>query len=422
MRIWRTIAAALLLVLAGAAGGSGAQAPRSPGAVLADLEALRAELGRVAAAGGWARIPSGPALEVGDRGARVALLRERLWRAGDLSGEGRAPADAEAFDAELDTAVRRFQARHGLVADGIVGSATIGALDVPVERRIAQIDANLVRWRALPQDLGENYVLVNAAAFQVELVEAGTVAGRYRAIVGRTDRPTPVFTAEMTYVALAPFWEVPPGIARNDVLPRIKADPGYLAAQRMRVFDAATGRAVDPITVNWSEVTSENVNLGFRFRADPGPTNPLGRVKFIYPNPNNSYMHDTPARELFERPVRTFSSGCVRVESALDLAVRILGAVPGWSLARIEETIARGVEHRVDLPRPLRVYVQYFTAWVDEDGVPQFREDIYGRDGAARSGAADRGTPASTVGLARALFAAPSAAPSAIQDIASCPD
>jgi murein L,D-transpeptidase YcbB/YkuD len=417
MRKVKGVLAALLLVLTGAEAGLGAQAPRLPRAVVADLEALRGELGRAAAAGGWPQIPAGPALEIGDRSARVTLLRERLQLSGDLAGERGTAGDSETFDGTLDAAVRRFQARHGLVVDGIVGSATMGALDVSVERRIAQVEANLARWRQLPADLGDRYVLVNAAAAHVELVEAGTLARRYRAIVGRRDRPTPVFTADMTYVALAPFWEVPPGIARNDVLPRIKADPGYLAAQHMRVFEAGTGRPVDPATVDWSGVTSASVNLRFRFRSDPGPTNPLGGVKFIFPNPHNSYMHDTPAQELFERPVRTFSSGCVRVESALDLAVRILGAVPGWSLARIEETIGQGVEHRVSLPQPLRVYVQYFTAWVDEDGVAQFREDVYGRDIAPRDGAARRDPPP-PASFARWSLAAPPLA----QEVASCPD
>lgn len=263
-------------------------------------------------------------------------------------------------------------------------------MNVSVERRVAQVDVNLARWQALPEDLGDRYFLVNAAGFFVDLVEGGRRVGRYRAIVGRRDRPTPVFVADMTYLALAPSWEVPPGIARDDVLPRVKSEPRYLADNNMRVFDAATGSPVDPGSVDWSEVSSFEVNGRFRFREDPGPRNPLGQVKFVFPNRHNVYMHDTPARQLFDQSVRTFSSGCIRVESALDLAVHLLESVPGWPRARIEEAVALGVERRIDLPAPYRVYVQYFTAWVDEAGIPQFRDDIYGRDGTGESERATR--------------------------------
>lgn len=344
-----------------------------------DLEDALERLRGTERQGGWPTFPAGPALKLGDRDARVLALRARLVASGDLSAEP-VPDDPALFDATLDTGVRAFQARHGLEPDGVVGRATTEALNVPIESRIAQIEVNIDRWSRLPSEMGARYFLVNAAGFTADLIENGQRVRRFRVVVGRPDRPTPVFSAVMTHLILSPYWNVPPGIQRNDVLPRIKTDPGYLADHHMTLLGAATMQPVDPASVDWETMDGLTFNAHYRVREDPGPDNPLGGVKFMFPNGYSVYMHDTPAQDLLTRTVRTFSSGCIRVEGALDLAVYLLREDPGWTRDRIERVIERGVEQRVDLPTPYTVYVEYFTAWVDEAGVLQFRSDVYERD------------------------------------------
>ncbi len=339
---------------------------------MAGYQAMRdvlADLRRVAADGGWAPVPTGPRLEPGASDPRVPIVRDRLlgW-AGD-----------DHFDDELQGAVRAFQARHGLDAVGSVGPQTLAALNVPVEDRIAQLEVNMERWRWLPEDPGERHILVNAAAFTVDVVENGERVRRIRGIVGRNYRQTPVFTGTMTYLVLAPYWHVPPGIAQNDQLPRIRQDPRWVMQQRMTLLDAATNRPVDPLSVKWAGMTGAQFNRQFRLRQEPGPTNALGDVKFMFPNRYNVYLHDTPARDLFDRTARDFSSGCIRVEDALGLAEHLL-AVEGWDRAQIDQAVRAGRERTVRLSRPYAVHLQYWTAWVDDDGVLQFRDDIYSRD------------------------------------------
>jgi murein L,D-transpeptidase YcbB/YkuD len=200
------------------------------------------------------------------------------------------------------------------------------------------------------------------------------------AIVGREYRQTPMFSASMTYLVLAPYWHVPPNIAAADKLPAIKADPGILVAQRFSVLDVATNEPVDPATVNWQSLNGAELNRRYRLRQDPGPFNALGSVKFMFPNQHNVYLHDTPSRELFSRTSRTFSSGCIRIQDPLDLAEYLLSDQAGWTRSRIEEVIAGGVERTVRLTHPLPVHLLYWTAWSDEDGTLHFRNDIYQRD------------------------------------------
>lgn len=344
-----------------------------------DLSDALAQLRETERQGGWPVFPAGPALELGDRDARVAALRKRLVASGDLPAAEQ-PDDPTLFDADLDTAVRIFQARHGLDVDGVVGRETTEELNVSIGARIAQVELNIDRWNRLPPDMGDHYFLVNAAGFTADLMEHGRRAQQFRVVVGRPDRPTPVFSADMTYLVLAPYWNVPPGIQLNDVLPRIKTDPGYLADHHMTLLGAASRQPIDPNTVDWTSMDGLTFNARYRVREDPGPDNPLGGVKFMFPNAYSVYMHDTPAKELLSRTVRTFSSGCIRVEGALDLAQYLLREDAGWTLDRIERVIERGVEQRVDLPTPYKVYVEYFTAWVDEAGMLQLRRDVYHRD------------------------------------------
>lgn len=339
-----------------------------------------AELRDVEAAGGWPRVAEGPTLRLGDDGERVRALRKRLALSGDLRAD---TADAgAAFDGELEAAVRRFQARHGLDEDGAVGPATRAALNVPVEDRIDRLVVNLERWRWMPAELGPRHILVNIPAFQVVVRDGDEPVLRLRAIVGREYRQTPVFSGRMTYLVLAPFWHVPPGIAGRDKLPEIRRDPSYIAAQRMTLLDLRTNRPVDPRSVDWSTMTAAQFNQRYRLRQDPGPQNALGDVKFMFPNPYNVYLHDTPTRELFGETERAFSSGCIRVENPLELASFLLREDPSWTPDRIRRTVEGGAETTAALTAAVPVHLQYWTAFVDEDGRLNYRRDLYDRDAA----------------------------------------
>jgi murein L,D-transpeptidase YcbB/YkuD len=335
---------------------------------------LREELARqraVAADEGWPTVPDGPKLAPGDEGPRVAALRERLLSMGPR------PTDAdEVFDEELQRAVVAFQQRHGLEPDGVVGPTTLRELNVSAEDRARQIELNLERWRWLPNDLGDPYIIVNIAGFELDVIESGTRALTMRVVVGKPYRRTPVFSDQLTYLVLNPSWHVPRHLAVQDILPLIKKDPGYLRRQRMRVIRGNT--PVPAGSIDWSSVTARNFD--FRLRQDPGPTNALGRVKFMLPNRFNVYLHDTPSRELFERAARDFSSGCIRLQKPIELAEYVLRGAPGWTRERLEARIHSGLEQTVSLPRPIPVHLLYWTAWAEPDGSVQFRPDIYGRD------------------------------------------
>jgi len=332
----------------------------------------------IASKGGWPGVPVGPKMQKGDSGDRVALLRERLEVTGDLR-DGKTD-DPQGFDQNLDEAVRRFQRRHGLDVDGIVGPATLSALNVSADERIDRIQINMERWRWLPQDLGPRYLIVNIANFELDIVEGEKEVMTMRAIVGRDYRRTPVFSSKMTYLVLSPYWHVPPTLAVQDILPQVRKDIGYLTQKGIKVFQGwgADTREIDPNTVDWSTVTGKNFN--YRFRQDPGPVNALGHVKFMLPNKFDVYLHDTTSRELFEKTARAFSSGCIRIEKPIELAEYVLRGDPKWNREAILTAIDRGAEQTVQLPEPIPVHLLYWTAWVDAAGTIQFREDIYGRD------------------------------------------
>ena len=342
-------------------------------------EAL-ATLRAIAAAGGWPLVPGGSSLREGDRGPRVALLRQRLAATGELPPG--ADTQGETFDAPLTDALRRFQVRHGLEPDAIAGRLTLAALNVPALQRSRQVEANLERLRWLPRDLGPRHLLVNLADFSLALTEPGAPTLAMRVIVGRLARRTPFFTGEITGILFNPNWTVPEKLAVEDKLPLIIDDPSYLAEHGFKVF-ARSGdawREIDPATVDWTSLSA--TRFPYRLRQDPGPGNALGRIKFQIPNRHDIYLHDTPSHELFAHAERAFSSGCIRVELAVDLAERLLAADPAWTRARIEETIAAGSTVSVRLPEPLPVFLLSWTVWVDRNGALQLRDDIYGRDAA----------------------------------------
>ena len=334
----------------------------------------------IAESGGWPTLPDGPTLRPGDRDAAVAALRTRLARE-DMDGPVGPPGtDVDLYDAALEAAVRRFQARHGLDVDGAVGRQTRQALNTPAATRAAQIVANLERRRWLGAAPGQRQVRVNVAAFTLEAIDGPDVALRTRVIVGRPYRPSPEFADRIRYLVLNPYWEVPPRLAAQDKLPLIRRDPAYLAREHLRVLRGwgEAARELDPATIDWQRVRAP---LPFRLRQDPGPWNALGQVKFMFPNSHDVYLHDTPARELFAHAERGFSSGCIRVQQALALADWLLADDPAWPPEALRAAIDSGKTRTVNLRRPVPVYLLYWTAWVDSDGTVQFRRDIYDRDG-----------------------------------------
>jgi murein L,D-transpeptidase YcbB/YkuD len=290
------------------------------------------------------------------------------------------PSAPAVFDDAMVEGVKRFQLRHSLEPDGVVGGATIEAMNVPVERRIDQIKANLERWRWLPFDFGERYILVNIASFSLEIIENGRSVMRMPVIVGRDYRETPVFGANMTYLVLNPTWAVPRKLAVEDILPNVRKDPGYLAAKMIRVFPDGTKQAseIDPTTIEWTQLSADY--FPYQLRQDPGPVNALGRIAFMLPNVYSVYLHDTPEPWLFQRAERGFSSGCIRVADALGLAEHLLAAEKGWDRPGIMAALETGKTRVVKLSRPVPVVLVYLTAWADDQGIMHFQRDAYGRD------------------------------------------
>ena len=357
-------------------------APEAPSArgelcLLPALENALSQYRQLAAQGGWPQVPVGPTLHEGDQDERIPLLRERLVASADLA----APAghQGDLFDGLLKEAVQRFQTRHGLTADGVVGIRTLTALNVPIAERIRQLAASLERCQPLPSLLERRHILVNIADFTLKLYEDGKLLLSMPVIVGKTYRQTPVFNGRISSLVLNPSWEVPHSIAIKDILPKIKKDPGYLNQLHLRVFQGwKTSAEMDPSTIAWTGLSP--ARFPYRLRQDPGPANALGRVKFLFPNPYDVYLHDTPARELFQKDARAFSSGCIRIAKPLDLAVYLLQGTRLSSMDALTAALSREKTQSVALPLPIAVHIAYMTAWVDREGTIQFRPDIYNRD------------------------------------------
>ena len=346
-----------------------------------EYESLRHGLERyrdLEARGGWPQLPEKSAWSRGQDGEIAERLQRRLEISGDWApGEGNGPADRLLFEA-----LRRFQARHGLGAGGRLDAPTLAALNVPVRDRIRQIELNLERWRWLPRDLGPRHIRVNVPDYSLQAIEEGRVALRMRVVVGRHYRRTPVFSSWMDHVVFNPDWNIPTRIAVEDILPRARKDPGYIARQKIRVFEdwSSTAAELDPAGIDWSQVTAGNFR--YKLKKDPGAHNDLGRIKFMFPNKFSVYLHDTPSRQLFERSVRGFSSGCIRIEKPVDLAEYVLRGAPGWTGDAIRAAIDSGTRRTVALPRKIPLHLLYLTAWEDGQGELQFRADLYQKDAA----------------------------------------
>jgi L,D-transpeptidase YcbB len=325
----------------------------------------------IAQNGGWRALPAVLKLKPGQRSPAVASIAQRLAVTGDYSGP--VPGSLTRYAGDLVEAVKRFQRRHGLEPNGIVSASVVAEMNVPVERRIAQIQLNLERLRWLPRELGDPHILVNIPEYRLEVWDHGQVPLAMNVVVGKEDTPTPIFNDTMTYVIFAPYWNVPDSIAQNETLPNVMRDPSFLEKTNMEVLDRS-GHVVDPSTVNLT-------NPGeYRFRQRPGASNSLGSVKFMFPNQFNVYLHDTPADSLFARATRSFSHGCVRIAQPEALAEYVLRDQPDWTPERIASAMHGREETTVKLKSPLPVYLGYLTARVTPDGLVQFRKDIYGID------------------------------------------
>lgn len=328
----------------------------------------------IAANGGWPEVPDGPTLHPGDSDPRVPALRQRLIVTGDLP-EGGNTVSTE-FDDDLKVAVIRFQERHGLDPDGVVGKQSYAALNVPVEARIDQLRLSLERLRWVRSERAQRFIAVNIAGYRVYFVDESGIAWTSRAMVGKTYRQTPVFRGNLSYMEINPTWTVPPTIMKNDVLPAIKKDPGYLQAKNMSVIDR-DGRKVDPAAIDWQSYGS---SIPYSIRQEPGPNNALGEIKFIFPNKHIVFLHDTPNRDLFNRPERAFSSGCIRVEHPFELAELIMNKPQEWDEAAFRKVQETRKTRRINTP-PLPVLILYLTASNESDGRPRFLKDVYERDG-----------------------------------------
>ena len=328
--------------------------------------------------GGWKSVPEGPPMKPGDRGARVVTLCERLSATDDLPSMKTDIPDV--YNDEVEQAVRRFQERHGLEINGVVDSMTLVELNIPVNERIRKIELNMERWRWLPQDLGQRHILINIANFELDVVENEQIILTMLAVVGNQFRRTPVFSDMMTYLVFNPYWNVSSNMAVQDILPQVLKDPHYLESQNMKVLQGwgADVNEIDPKTIDWPSI--DRNNFPFRFRQEPGPMNALGRVKFMFPNKFNVYLHDTPSKGYFLKNKRAFSSGCIRIEKPIELAEYLLRPDPQWTKEKILATIKSGNETTVKLPVAIPIHLLYWTAWADSDGVIHFLEDIYGRD------------------------------------------
>jgi murein L,D-transpeptidase YcbB/YkuD len=340
-------------------------------------ERLR-EYRAIAAAGGWPSLAEGPTLKPGVQDPRVPVLRQRLRITKDLAATSAAPpADALLYDAELATAVQNFQERHGLTADGAVGPGTRAALNVPVEARIDQIRVNLERARWTLHEIKGEFVLVDVAGFYASYFRNDEPVWTSRVVVGRDQRETPIFRSTITYVVFNPTWTIPPGILVKDKLPELQRNPGALRRMNIRVLDGS-GREVDPYSINWKKYGPSRLPP-YQFRQDPGPNNALGLVKIMFPNPYLVYLHDSPAKSLYDQEQRTFSSGCIRVEKPFELAELVLND-PQWNQQTMKALIDTKETRTVNLAKPLPVLILYWTAQPRPDGQVIFRKDIYGRD------------------------------------------
>ena len=326
-------------------------------------------------AGGWPTVPAGPTLKKGMSGERMLALQNRLVVTDSLSANS--SSASQIFDEQMELAVKRFQQLHGLTADGAVGPNTLEALNVPVGVRIDQIRINLERARWVLRDIPESFVIVNIADFKALYIRDSEIVWEARIQVGKPYRKTPVFKAEIKYLVFNPTWTVPPTILEKDILPKARKDLTYLSARNIQVIDRS-GKVVDASQLDWSKYTAKT--FPYMLRQQPGPRNALGRVKFIFPNKHFVFMHDTASKALFEREVRTFSSGCIRLDRPFELAELLLNDEIKWNAAEMAKLVQSGKTRTVYLQEPLPVLLFYWTTPIARNGSIRFVKDVYERD------------------------------------------
>ncbi|WP_256750773.1 murein L,D-transpeptidase [Mesorhizobium sp. Mes31] len=341
---------------------------------VAFTEQAVAQYQNIVAQGGWVEVPATKKLELGVDDPDVVPLRKRLMVSGDLA---QSAGVSTAFDSYVDSAVKRFQLRHGLPADGSMGKYTYAAMNVSAQIRLGQLQTNLQRLKEKAGTLGSRYVLVDIPAAQVEAVENDRVVLRHTAIVGKIDRQTPIVNSKINEIIVNPYWNAPVSIVRKDIIPLMRKDPNYLKDSHIRLF-APDGSEVDPLNVDWSTDDAAK----YRFRQDPGAGNAMASVKINFPSPDGVYMHDTPQQSLFGKMMRFDSSGCVRVQNVRDLVTWILRDTPGWDRQHFEAAIKTGENTPIQITNPVPVHFLYLSAWSTGPGVVQFRDDVYALDGA----------------------------------------
>jgi murein L,D-transpeptidase YcbB/YkuD len=344
----------------------------SPATAAATEQAI-ARYQAIVAGGGWPMVPPVNELRLGNRHPSVVALRKRLAVSGDLA---QTAGRGDIYDSYVEAAVQRFQARNGLTVDGVARDQTFTALNIPAQVRLAQLNINLVRLRTMSGNLGQRFVVVNIPAAQVEAIVGGRVVSRHIAVVGKPDRPSPDIQSHIVEVNFNPYWTVPVSIVRKDLIPKMQAEPNYLADNHIRIYDQH-GAELAAQQINWN--SQEAVN--YRFRQDPGDFNSLGSIRINFPSQHGVYMHDTPAKNLFGEDFRYDSSGCVRVQNVRELVYWLLDETPSWGRTSIDQAIKSGAREDARLAHPVPLYWVYVTAWATPDGVVQFRDDIYARDG-----------------------------------------
>ncbi|MCX5577534.1 L,D-transpeptidase family protein [Kaistia terrae] len=328
----------------------------------------------IVARGGWPMVPGDKKLSLGLKDPNVVILRQRLTVSGDLAaGAG----NSQTFDSYVDAGLRRFQARHGLPADGVAGQSTINMMNVTANVRLGQLQTNLVRLRSMSGFLGERYVMINIPAAAIEVVEGGRVVSRHTAVVGKVDRPTPVLATKIYRVSFNPNWTVPASIIRKDLIPLMRKSPDYLTSKHIRIYDSA-GVEVPPTQIDWN---TDQATKGYMFRQDPGDFNSLGSVRISFHNDEQVYMHDTPQKDIFGREQRFDSSGCIRVQNIRQVIGWLLRDTPEFPRERIDAIFKSGEQVNVNPKPEIPLYLQYVSAWAMADGVTHFRDDIYNMDG-----------------------------------------
>jgi len=345
------------------------------------------DLEKVVQSGDYVKLPEFKSLRIGDQSEIVKILRQRLIQSNDLSKtcDKEINSCEEIFDEDLKNAVISFQKTHGLFADGIVGLQTQRFLNTSAKDKIKQIRLNLERMRWLPRDFGEKYILINIPDYRLKMIENNEIKLNMAVVVGETKHPTPIFSDNMSYIVLNPNWNIPESIAKKEILPKLLKDPNYLASKGIDIYQ---GWHKDSEKVETTEILDTLILQdvqgvpNFRFTQGPGDENPLGRMKFMFPNKHAVYLHDTPAKSLFNNARRAYSHGCIRLSKPQELLTTIINEDKTINSERVNQILSEDIEKEkaIGLSKKIPVHIIYLTTFVDENGKLQFREDIYNYD------------------------------------------